>query len=194
MAKQAREQEQALLATLEESTGHSLTQWMSMIPASGETKTNAIIKWIKATHSLNHRQATLLTGIYLNDGKPVYDYEVMFAKLFEGKAEQRPLYNELHAAITAAIPEAGFIPTKAYVSIEAERVFGCVKINARNIRLGLDLGEAPFTDTLVAAKGLGAMPNIAHMTELTHVDAITADVSTAVKQAYLRQVQLDSTS
>ena len=131
MAKQAREFEQEFLATLEATTGQTLSGWMDTIRESGETKTNAIIKWIKASYPLNHRQASMLAGIFLNDGKPFYDYEVMFARLFEGgKAAQQPLYDHLQQAIAGAVPQAEFIPTKTYISIEAERVFGLTLTNS----------------------------------------------------------------
>lgn len=184
MARQAREYEQEFLANLEDRTEKNLPQWMEIIASSGQTKTNAIIKWLKGSFSLNHREATMLTGIFLNDGKPVYDYDAMFERLFDGKEAMRPLYDKLQQAITDAVPETEFIPTKTYISLESERVFACAKINAKNIRLGLDLGDAPYTERLLEAKGLGAMPNIAHMIELQDSADITDDVITAVRRAY----------
>ncbi|MGJ3239550.1 MAG: DUF5655 domain-containing protein [Anaerolineae bacterium] len=184
MAKQARIIEQEFLANIIEETGHSLEEWMALITESGETKTNAIIKWIKSNHALNHRQASMLAGIFLNAGKPVYDYEVMFGLLFEKRAHQRPLYDQLITQIQETLPEVEAIPTKSYVSLETDYVFGCIKITNSHLRLGLDLGDESYDGILQPAKGLGAMPNIGHMIELKSSDDLTDEVLIYVEQAY----------
>ena len=90
MAKTAQEYEQEFLADIETQTGDSLQGWMETLKGTGISKQNEIIKWLKDHHGLNHLQASLLASIYANDGKPVYDYEVLFEKLFEGKEQQLP--------------------------------------------------------------------------------------------------------
>lgn len=186
MAKNAREYEQEFIATVVDQTGHTLDTWMTMIADSGENKTNSIIKWIKTTHGLNHMQANILTGIYNNDGKPVYDYESLMRKLFDGKQTQKPLYDALVTQIKSQVPDLSFIPTKTYISLENDRVIGCIKINKSNIRLGLDLGDSSYEGVLQEAKGLGAMPNIAHMIELKTSDDLNNDVVAHVSDAYNR--------
>jgi predicted transport protein len=186
MAKEARRIEQDFLATIEEKTGHILQGWMDIIAASGETKSQAILKWLKQNYELNHLQANMLSGIFMNDGKPVHDYDVLFARLFDGKDSQKPVYEVLLNLIQTDMEDVLFIPTKTYISIEAKKVFACAKINKKNIRLGLDLGDMPFNENVVQAKALGAMPNITHMIELSDVSEITSDVLNYVKQAYDR--------
>ena len=66
------------IETAQEKTGHSVEEWMALIANAGvEAKTNSLIKHLKTAHGLNHLQANYLTGIFLNDGKRVYDYEVL---------------------------------------------------------------------------------------------------------------------
>lgn len=189
MAKEAFEQERQFIKTASEKTGQSVDEWMATIKASGNNKTNAIIKWLKSDHSLNHMQASILAGIYLNDGQPVFIPEVLFRKLFDGKENQLPVYETLEARIKSANSSVLFIPTKTYVSLEDDRVFGCVKINKSNLRVGLDLGNQPFDDYLQPAKGLGAMPNIGHMIEITSDADITDRLVNAVNQAYKKAHQ-----
>jgi predicted transport protein len=186
MAKDSQRIEQEFIATAKEKTGHDLADWMAIISSSGESKTRAIIKWLKQNHDLNHMQANLLAGIYLNDGKPVFDYEVMFGKLFEGKEAQQAIYEELASRIQAAHPEVHFIPTKTYISLENERVFGCVKLTSKTLRIGLDLGEREVDNYVQKAKGLGAMPNIGHMIEISSADDINERLLGCVGQAYAR--------
>jgi len=184
MAKQARIIEQEFLANIVPQTGHNLATWMETIQASGATKTNAIIKWIKDNYPLNHRQASMLAGIYLNDGQPVHDYDILFNKLFEGAQQQKPLYESLMAQINMAIPKLEAIPTKTYISLENEHVIGCIKIGKSYLRLGLDLGDIPYDAPLQPAKGLGAMPNIAHMIQIETESDITDVVIKTVQKSY----------
>ena len=111
--------------------------------------------------------------MYLNDGKPVYDYDVLFAKLFAGKEHFKSLYQTLAGALQTCLPEVEFIPTKAYVSIEGKRCFACATLTKTSIRFGLDLGAMPFDEYTQKAKSLGTMPNLTHMIEI--MDAAQVD-------------------
>jgi hypothetical protein len=186
MAKDSQRLEQEFIATAREKTGRDVPEWMTIISTSGLDKSNALIKWLKDEHKLNHLQANFLTGIYLNGGQPVYDYDVLFAKLFDGKNGLQALYRTLESAIQKTLPEAEFIPTKAYVSIEGKRCFACATLTKQNIRVGLDLGDRPFDDYTQRAKSLGAMPNLTHMVEITDPVQIDDRLLDFVQQAYDR--------
>lgn len=184
MAKDSQRLEQEFIATVHEKTGKSLPKWMDIIRQSGLDKPNVILKWLKENHQLNHMQANFLSGIYLNGGEPVYDYEKLFQKLFQDKGHLLPLYETLEQAIARQLDDAEFIPTKAYVSIEAKRCFACAALTKNNIRVGLDLGDTPFDDYTQKAKSLGAMPNLTHMVEISDTGQINEQLIGLVKQAY----------
>ncbi len=186
MAKEARELEQAFLNSLSEETGASLREWMATLESAGLKKNNEIVKWLKGEQAFNHMQASMLAGIFLNGGEPVFHYPTLFKKLFTGKEKQRPLYDAIAAELQAALPGILFIPTKTYVSLEEERVFGCAKINKTNIRVGLDLGDEPFGEYVRKGVGLGAMPNITHMIELKDAAQIDDRLAAYTRQAYQR--------
>ncbi len=186
MAKEARELEQAFIAALPEVTGADLKDWLRTLETAGMQKNNEIVKCLKSERGFNHMQASMLAGIFLNGGEPVFHYPTLFRKLFAGKEQQQPLYDAIAAILQAELPSILFIPTKTYVSIEGERVFGCAKINKTNIRVGLDLGDEPFGDYVRKGVGLGAMPNITHMVELTDAAQIDARLATYARQAYVR--------
>ncbi len=186
MAKTAQEYEQEFLADIELQTGDNLESWMGTIRATGLGKQNEILKWLKSEHGLNHLQASMLAAIYLNGGKPVYDYEVLFEKLFEGKEQQMPLYRQIESLIEGTVPQARLLPTKTYVSVDGERCFATVKINPKNIRVGLDLGDKPFNDYVQKAKSLGAMPRISHMVEITSAEEVDQRLAAQLTEAYER--------
>jgi predicted transport protein len=184
MAKDSQRLEQEFIATVQEKTGKSLQDWLDIIGQSGLDKPNAILKWLKDNHQLNHLQANLLSGIYLNDGEPVFNHEKLFQKLFADKGHLLPLYEALQQAIAGQLSDTEFIPTKAYVSIEAKRCFACATLTKNNIRVGLDLGDLPFDDYTQKAKSLGAMPNLTHMVEISEAHQINKQLIDFVKQAY----------
>jgi hypothetical protein len=184
MAKDSRRLEQEFIATTKEKTGKDIPEWMALISETGLNKPNAILSWLKEIHKLNHLQANILSGMFLNGGQPVYDYEVLFARLFEGKAHLKPVYDALQSGIAEHVPEAEFIPTKAYVSIEGKRCFACATMTKNSIRVGLDLGDRPMDEYVQKAKSLGAMPNLTHMVEITEASQVDDRLLGYVEQAY----------
>jgi hypothetical protein len=70
--KTSGEIEQEFIDNLKTQSGKSLPEWMKHVGASGITKRNDIIKWLKERQGFGHMNASLLAGIYLNSGKPVY--------------------------------------------------------------------------------------------------------------------------
>ena len=186
MAKEARVLEQAFLASLADETGANLAEWMRTLEAAGLQKNKEIVKWLKSEKAFNHMQASMLAGVFLNGGEPVFHYPTLFRKLFAGKEKQRPLYDAIAAELQAALPSMLFIPTKTYVSLEDDRVFGCAKINKTNIRVGLDLGDEAFGEYVRKGVGLGAMPNITHMIELKDPGQLDDRLAAYARQAYER--------
>jgi len=184
MAKESERLEREFIATARDKTGKDVTEWMSVIGSSGETKPNAILNWLKQTHNLNHMQANFLSGMYLNDGKPVFDHKVLFAKLFEGKEALLNVYKPLEKAVQKQLPDALFIPTKTYVSIEAKRCFACATLTKNTIRVGLDLADLPFDEVVQKARSLGAMPNLTHMVEISMPSDVNDKLIGYVQMAY----------
>jgi len=186
MAKDSQRLEQEFIANAQEKTGKNVPEWMNVIGTAGMDKPNSIIKWLKDEHKLNHMQATFLAGMFLNDGQPVYDYEVLFGRLFQDKPQLLPLYKSLETAMQSRLPEAEFIPTKTYVSIEGKRCFACATLTKQNIRVGLDLGDTPFDDYVQKARSLGAMPNLTHMIEISDPSQVDEQLLNYTEQAYTR--------
>lgn len=186
MARGSQELEQEFIASAKDKTGHSVPEWMGILDKTGLSKTKELVDHLKSAHKLNHMQATFITGIYLNDGQPVYDYAVLFRKLFEGNEAQKPSYDALVKLIENNLSDVECIPTKTYISIEGKKIFACARINKTNMRIGLDLGDRPFDDYVQRAKGLGAMPNLTHMIEVTAAEQVNGDVLTHLQAAYDR--------
>lgn len=70
--KTSGEIEKEFIDNLETSTGRALAHWLKDLCESGMTRRQEILKWLKEKNGFGHMNASLLTGIYLNNGKPVY--------------------------------------------------------------------------------------------------------------------------
>lgn len=168
MAKTSGEFEQEFIQTAKEKTGRTLEQWLPVVKAAGLGKQMEITNWLKAEHKLNHLQGQLLAGLFLNNGKPVYQNETSLLENQFIKCENmRPLFEEVSFKILSLYKDATLIPKKTYLSYTAAREFAAINIKPKELRVGLDLGDIAFTETLQKSKLSGPMPRISHMVVIT---------------------------
>lgn len=187
MAKTSGEFEKEFIQTAKEKTGKTLEQWLPVVKKAGLSKQMEITNWLKTEHKLNHLQASLLAGLYLNNGKPVYQNESsLLDNQFAKCEEMRPLYNAVFEKILKAFSDTQLIPKKTYLSFTATREFAAVNIKPKEIRLGIDLGEMPFTATLQKSKLSGPMPRISHMIILTDINQFDKNVNEYLQLSYNR--------
>jgi predicted transport protein len=185
--KTSGEFEQEFIQTAKAKTGRSLEEWLPVVKAAGLSKQMEITNWLKQEHQLNHLQASLLAGLYLNGGKPVYQNEAnLLDNQFAKAANMRPLYEALTQKITALFPDVQIIPKKTYISYTAAREFAAINIKPKEIRLGMDLGDTSFTETLLPAKLSGPMPRISHMAIITDIQQVGPWVVDCLQLSYNR--------
>ena len=184
MAKTSGEIEQEFIEGLKASTGKNLADWLTVIHKSGIGKRNDLVNWLKTDNGFGHMNASLLAGIHLNGGKPVYASEAnLLDNQFEKCPEMRPLFDHLLAAVLQWAPEVTFLAKKTYVSIMKKREFAAVNIRKGELRLGMDLGEMPFTDSLEKSKLTGPMARISHMVTIRSEADLNETVLALMKTA-----------
>ena len=187
MAKTSGEFEQEFIQTAKEKTGRTLDQWLPVVKKSGLTKQMEITNWLKAEHKLNHLQAQLLAGLYLNNGKPVYQNEAsLLDNQFAKCEEMRPLFNAVSEMILKQFPDTQLIPKKTYVSFTATREFAAINIKPKEIRLGMDLGDTAFHETIQKTKLSGPMPRISHMAVITDINQFDKKLIEYLQLSYNR--------
>ena len=187
MAKTSGEIEKEFIGGLKSSTSKDLADWMALIGKSKIDKRNDIIKWLKETRSLGHMNASLLVGIYLNNGKPVYGSQDDLLENQVSKYEiWRPLFENISEKIVVQFPDATMISKKTYISFTAKREFAAINIKSKEIRLGMDLGDMPFNNDLEKAKLTGPMPRISHMVVLREPNDFDTNVIRWLEESYNR--------
>lgn len=187
MAKTSGQIEKEFIETAKEKTGRSLPEWLIQVKSSNFEKRNDILEWLKKSHQLNHLQAQLITGIYLNNGNPVYINEnALLENQFSKWPGMRLLFEASSQTIISSFPGTQLIPKKTYLSFTASREFAAINVKPNELRLGLDLGDEPFTDLLQKSKLTGPMTRISHMIILTEANPITKNTLELIRKSYNR--------
>ncbi len=164
MAKTSQQIEQEFIDDLKTSTGKDLKAWMNEITKQNFGKRNDLIQWLKDKQGFGHMHASLLAGIHVNGGNPVYaNDDVLLENQFEKFPDMKPLYNTFIQAIHKWDPEVDVVVKKTYVSLTKKREFAAINIRKGELRIGMDLGDQPFTDQIEKSKLTGPMPRISHM-------------------------------
>lgn len=185
--KTSGEIEKEFIHNLKSSTGKNLGEWMKHITASGVTKRNDIIKWLKEKNGFGHMNASLLTGVYLNNGKPVYgSTHDLLDNQFAKAADMRPLYESFIVFVKKHFANSTVLPKKTYVSILDKREFAAINIKPKELRIGFDLGDRAFDETVTKSKLSGPMPRISHMLVLADKAQLKGELVELLKFSFQR--------
>lgn len=186
-AKTSGEIEQEFIDNLKALTKKDLDGWLGEIRSLGITKRNDIINALKTDYKFGHMNASLLAGIYLNEGKPVYASTGDLLENQFGKADaMRGLYESVINFVRQNFPAATVLPKKTYVSILEKREFAAINIKPKELRVGFDLGDRPFDDTVTKSKLTGPMPRISHMVVVTNKEQLNDEITNLLRESHRR--------
>ena len=187
MTKTSGELEKEFIDTAKAQTGRTLQEWLSLVKSSTIVKRNEIIEWLRKGHGLNHMQAQFIAGIYFNDGNPVYINEnALLENQFSKCPEMRSLFDSLSKKIISSFQGTQLIPKKTYLSLTAVREFVAVNVRPSEIRMGLDLCDAPFTSVLQKSNLIGPMPRFSHMLIVTEINQLDEKAMALITLSYNR--------
>ncbi len=131
--------------------------------------------------------ASLLAGIHVNGGKPVYQStDGLLESQFAKAVEMRPLYEAFLKLVKKQFPNSTVLPKKTYISVLENREFAAIKIKPKELRIGLDLGDRTFDETVEKAKLTGPMPRISHMFVFTDAKQLNHEIAEALKESHSR--------
>ena len=185
--KTSGEIEKEFIDNLKASTKKDLSGWLAEIKNLGITKRNEIINSLKTDYGFGHMNASLLAGIYLNGGKPVYgSTDDLLENQFAKADAMRPLYESVINFVKKNFPEVTVLPKKTYVSILEKREFAAINIKPKELRIGFDLGDKPFDATVTKSKLTGPMPRISHMVIVTDSKQVNEDMLTLLRESHSR--------
>jgi len=187
MIRTSAEFEKDFISTTKAQTGKTLDQWIDILKRSGISKKEYIIGWLKLEYGLHHLQAGLLTGLYLNNGKPVYlDRNRLLEDQFSHCKRTRPLFDSIAKKILSQFDDAKLIPKKNYLSFAGIREFAAIDVKLNTVRLGMDLGDLEFTNDLKPSKIKSVSSRISHMTIISAVEQFDEITDRQLRLSYYR--------
>ena len=186
MAKSPEEMAAAMIANLPEKTGKSLPQWLKLTSKQKFAKHGEIVKWLKGEHGLTHGFANLIAHKTLeaqSGAAPAGDDALVEAQYAGPKAELRPIYDAILAAVSKFGVDVEVAPKKSYVSLRRSKQFALVQPSTKTrVDLGLKLKDTEPQGRLERSGSWNSM--VSHRVRIEAKKDVNAELKRWLKQAY----------
>lgn len=174
---------QTMIDNLKKNTGISLEDWMDMVRQQGFAKFSEGVNWLKAEHGLGHGYANLIVHSLNQAQGPAVTEDDQIAAQYVGKEHFHPIYEQLHAALTAFGPDVDVAPKKANVSYRRKKQFALLTPATKTrFEIGLNLkgiGNEGVVRTITRANAM-----CSHQIDLAGPDDLTPEVIDWLRKAY----------
>jgi hypothetical protein len=175
---------QTMIRKLEEQTGKTLADWISIASGSGLQKSREILNFLKQEHGLSFGYANLIALKTLGSDAGSSSAEELIAAQYSGtKAELKPIYDALLKAINKFGDDVEVAPKKGYVSLRRKKQFAIFQPStATRFDVGINLKGTPPTARLEASGSFNAM--VSHRVRLSSTKDIDKELIGWLQQAY----------
>jgi hypothetical protein len=186
---------QAIVANLQEKTGRSLNEWLSLLKKQGLSREAEQLNWLKGEHGLGGTTASLIAESAQGKNRQTTDGEV-YLKAAAGYVENmyqdaksalRPIHDALVDLVCSMGEDIKICPCTTIVPLYRNHVIAQIKPATRTrIDFGLALkgAEKKAPKRLIDTGGLKKGDRITHRFPIASVTEIDAEVRDWVKVAY----------
>lgn len=184
MPKSPEEMAAAMVANLKDNTGKTLEQWRKVAKAAKLQKHGALVKLLKTEHGVTHGYANLIAHDHFQNWSVASSDDDLVAAQYAGaKAELKPIYDVILAAVNKFGDDVVVSPKNAYVALRRGKQFGLIKPSTKDrIDVGLNLKGVEPEGRLEPAGSLGGM--VSHRIQVTKKKDVDATLKRWLKQAY----------
>lgn len=185
MAKSPAEMKAAMIAGLKEKTGKTLEEWINLLKSAGLAKHKEMVTLLKTTHGVTHGYANMIALQALGtDSHTATDDSSLVDGQYAGKkADLRPVYETILAAVKKLGKDVEVAPKKAYVSLRRDKQFAILQPSTTTrLDVGLVLPGAETTDRLEPAGSFNAM--VTHRVRVESADQVDKELVGWLRQAY----------
>jgi hypothetical protein len=187
---------QGWIATMKEKTGRTLEEWLAHIKKEGPDDEKACRTWLKERYGIGTNTAWWLAEralgknkLGLADEDPdnyLREAEQYVNDMYAGgKAQLRPLYDQLLGMGLALGDDVKACPCKTIVPLYRNHVFAQLKPTTRTrLDLGLALKDTPLTGRLIDTGGLEKKDRITRRIAITAPAEIDDEVKHWLHVAY----------
>ena len=175
---------QSMFRNLEEKTGKSIDQWVTIARKSGSSKHGEIVKHLKSDHGLTHGYANLVAHQTLQSAAVHADQGDLIESQYAGaKAALRPIYEKLMGEIRAFGSDLEVAPKKGYVSLRRKKQFALIQPStATRLDVGINVKGTPPTARLEASGSFNAM--VSHRVRVESAKDVDKELIGWLKKAY----------
>ena len=169
-----------LIDSLPEKTGRSLEQWSSILDETGLEKHGQLLAFLKSEHGVTHGFANSIAILHRERGLDRSDDDLVDGQYAGAKGALRPLHDRLVEIARSLGDDVEIAPKRTSVSLRRHKQFALIEAaSAQRIALGLNLGDAPAGERLLAVKGM-----CTHRVDLRSLDDIDAELVEWLQRAY----------
>lgn len=177
---------EAVTESMQERTGHTLPEWVSLVNSSGidPLDQKAVRRWLKDEHGvLQNSQWAIADAAARAAGWERPSVEESIDQQYTGpRAALRPLFDRVREIVESFGDDVGMEGRATYIPFVRRRQFAAVAAATRTrIDIGLRFSEAPVSKRLVPAKAPG---QATHKLSIISVDQITDEVKRLLRIAY----------
>lgn len=183
MARSPEEMEATMVANLQEKTGKSMPQWLKIAKSSKLARHGEIVKLLKAEHGMTHGYANLIAHKALAAATPPGGGDLIAAQYAGDKADLRPIYDAVIAAVRNFGKGVEIAPKKAYVSLRRNKQFALIQPSTKTrVDVGINLKGVKPAGRLEASGSFNAM--VSHRVKLTDKKSVDKELIGWLKAAY----------
>lgn len=173
----------SMIRNLKEKTGKALPEWIKLARASGESKHGEIVAHLKSRHGIGHGYANLIAQKTLEPKEGGSTGDLLAAQYAGPKAELKPIYDRLVAAVRKFGGDIEISPKKTYVSLRRKKQFALIQASTKDrLDVGINLKGTRPAGRLEASGSFNAM--VTHRVRVSEVKQVDGELTGWLKKAY----------
>lgn len=184
MAKTPEEVAATMIANFKANTGKTLEEWVVIAKKCKLAKHGEIVSFLKADYQMGHGYANMVAQKTLaGDAAEPSGGDLVAAQYAGPKADLRPVYDALIAAVSKFGGDVDISPKKTYVSLRRSKQFGLIQPStATRVDVGINLKGTPPAGRLEASGSFNSM--VSHRVRLEGKAGVDKELIGWLKQAY----------
>ena len=175
---------QTMIQNLEKQTGKSFDAWLKIAEATKLSKPREITNFLKAEHGLTFGYANLIALKTLKSDAASANVDGLVSAQYAGaKAQLKPIYDALLAAVQKFGDDVEVAPKKAYVSLRRKKQFACFQAStATRLDVGINLKDEETTERLELSGSFNSM--VSHRVRVTKKEEVNKELIAWLRKAY----------
>jgi len=185
MAKSPEEMAASMIASLNEKTGKTLSEWNTLLASKKDTKHSELVRYLKQEHGITHGYANLIAHkVKESDAVSISGTTDLVDNQYSGeKRALRSIYESLISIVQKFGDDIEISPKKTYVSLRRKKQFALIQPSTKTrIDVGINLKGIESKGRLETSGSFNAM--VSHRVRISKVSEVNTELAGWLKSAY----------